>query len=121
MTEASEVVVLDLEEMQLSPTAYLFEGGPRAGVGVSIFLVRTPPGGAVELHTHPYPETFLLLEGHGRWTAGDETVELAENQILAVPPETAHGFRNIGDEPLLLVSVHEAQALEQSWLGRDPA
>src|SRR5581483_8923518 len=64
MNKGSEVVVLDLEELQLSPTASLFEGGPRAGVGVSMFVVRTPPGRAVELHTHPYPETFLLLEGH---------------------------------------------------------
>lgn len=54
MTGASGVAVIDLEEMQLSPTAYLFEGGPRAGAGVSMFIVRTPPGNAVELHTHPY-------------------------------------------------------------------
>lgn len=121
MTGASGVVVLNLDDMQLGPTAYLFEGGPRAGVGVSMFIVRTPPGSAVELHTHPYPETFLLLEGQGRWTAGDEIVELHPNQMLVVPPQTAHGFRNVGDEPLLVVSVHEAGTIEQSWLGRDPA
>jgi mannose-6-phosphate isomerase-like protein (cupin superfamily) len=86
-----------------------------------MFIVRTPPGSAVELHTHPYPETFVLLEGHGRWTAGDEVVELRPNQMLVVPPETAHGFRNVGEQPLLVVSVHEAGAIEQSWLGRDPA
>jgi mannose-6-phosphate isomerase-like protein (cupin superfamily) len=118
---ASGVVVLDLDEMQLNATAYLFEGAPRAGVGVSMFIVRTPPGSAVELHTHPYPETFLLLEGRGRWTAGDEIVELQPNQMLVVPPETAHGFRNVGEEPLLVVSVHEAGTIQQSWLGRDPA
>ncbi len=121
MTKASRVVVLDLDEMQLSPTACLFEGGPRAGVGVSMFIVRTPPGSTVELHTHPYPETFLLLEGRGRWTAGEEIVELRPNQMLVVPPETAHGFRNVGEQPLLVVSVHEAGAVQQSWLGSDPA
>jgi hypothetical protein len=26
---------------------------PRAGVDVSIFVTRTPPGRAVELHVHP--------------------------------------------------------------------
>jgi quercetin dioxygenase-like cupin family protein len=116
-----EVVVLNLEEMRFSPTAFLFEGGSRAGVGISMFIVRTPPGGAVELHTHPYPETFLLLEGLGRWTAGDQVVELQPNQMLVVPPDTAHGFRNTGDQPLLVVSVHEAETIQQSWLGRDPA
>ena len=121
MTESSGAVVLDLDELQLSPTAYLFEGGPRAGIGVSMFIVRTPPGDAVELHTHPYPETFLLLEGQGRWTAGDQIVELRPNQMLVVPPQTAHGFRNIGAQPLLVVSVHEAGAVQQTWLGREPA
>ena len=112
---------LDLSELMVSPTAALFEGERRAGVDVSIFVTRTPPGKAVELHVHPYAETFLLLEGHGRWTAGDEVVGLKPEQMLVVPPDTPHGFRNIGDVPLLVVSAHERGTLEQTWLGREPA
>lgn len=112
---------IDLADIRFSPTAWLFEGGPQADVGISMFIVRTAPGGFVELHVHPYSETFLLLEGRGRWTAGEEVVELQPNQMLVVPPETPHGFRNIGGEPLLVVSVHESGTLEQSFLGRDPA
>ena len=97
----------DLAELAVSPTAFLFEGHPRAGVDISMFVTRTPPGRAVELHVHPYAETFLLLAGSGRWTVGDEVVELAPEQMVVVPPDTRHGFRNIGDEPLLVVSVHE--------------
>lgn len=52
--------VIRLADLQLSPTAALFEGAA-AGSGVSMFIVRTPPGGFVALHVHPYPETFLLL------------------------------------------------------------
>lgn len=117
----SPIPVFDLEDMQFSPTAALFEGGPRAGAGVSMFVVRTRPGQAVELHVHPYHETFLLLEGEGRWTAGEEVVELRPNQMLVVPPQTPHGFRNTGDTALLVVSVHEAGDVEQTFLGRDPA
>jgi quercetin dioxygenase-like cupin family protein len=109
-----------LADLALSPTAALFEGD-RAGAGISMFVTRTPPGAAVELHVHPYPETFLLLEGRGRWTAGEDVVELAPEQMLVVPPDTPHGFRNVGDEPLLVVSVHEAGAVDQTWLGRQPA
>jgi mannose-6-phosphate isomerase-like protein (cupin superfamily) len=109
-----------LRDLAVSPTAALFEGR-RAGAGVSMFVTRTPPGAAVGLHVHPYPETFLLLEGRGRWTRGDEVVELGPEDLLVVPPGTPHGFRNVGDEPLLVVSVHEAGAIEQTWLGRDPA
>ncbi len=111
----------DLADLGVSPTAALFEGHPRAGVDISIFVTRTPPGRTVELHVHPYAETFLLLEGRGRWTRGDDVVELQPDQILVVPPDTPHGFRNIGDVPLLVVSVHERGTLVQTWLGREPA
>jgi mannose-6-phosphate isomerase-like protein (cupin superfamily) len=120
MERMSRATVCDLTDLQFSRTAWLFEGG-RAGAGISMFVVRTPPGGAVELHTHPYAETFLLLEGAGRWTAADDVVELRPNQMLVVPPETPHGFRNVGDEPLLVVSVHESATLRQTFLGREPA
>jgi mannose-6-phosphate isomerase-like protein (cupin superfamily) len=113
----------DLDEMRFddSTTAFLFEGGKRAGIDISMFVVRTRPGGSVELHTHPYSETFLLLEGEGRWTAGDSVVELHPDSMLVVPPQTPHGFRNIGEVPLLLVTVHESGALEQTFLGVEPA
>ena len=112
--------VIPLDELAFSATAALFEGR-RAGAGISMFVVRTPPGRYVPLHVHPYPETFLLLEGRGRWTAGDDVVEMEAESMLVVPPETPHGFRNVGDVPLLVVSVHESPDMQQTWLDRDPA
>jgi mannose-6-phosphate isomerase-like protein (cupin superfamily) len=38
-----------------------------------------------------------------------------------LPPRTPHGFRNLGSEPLLVVSVHESGALDQTFLGAEPA
>ena len=111
---------LNLSELALSPTAALLEGHPRAGVDISIFVTHTRPGRAVELHVHPYAETFLLLQGRGRWTRGQEMVELETDQILVVPPHTPHGFRNTGDVTLLVVSVHERGTLRQTFLGKDP-
>ena len=113
----------DFDELRFhgSQTAFLFEGKKRAGIDISMFVVRTPPGGSVELHTHPYSETFVLLEGEGRWTAGDEVVELRPDTVLVVPPKTPHGFRNTGEAPLLVVSVHESGQLDQTFLGIEPA
>ena len=113
--------LVSLDDLRLSPTAALFEGGPRAGVGVTMFVVRTPPGGSVELHTHPYAETFVLLEGNERWTAGDEVIEAEAESIICVPAGTLHGFRNIGQMPLLFVSVHESPTLIQEFTEREPA
>jgi mannose-6-phosphate isomerase-like protein (cupin superfamily) len=118
---SSPTPVFDLDDMQFSPTAWLFEGAKRGGAGVSMFIVRTPPGGGVDLHVHPYHETFLILEGEGRWTAGDDIVELRPNQMLVVPPETPHGFHNRGGGPLLVVSVHGSGTLQQTFLGEEQA
>lgn len=111
----------DLADLAMSPTASLFEGHPRAGVDITMFVTRTPPGRFVELHVHPYAETFLLLAGNGRWTVGDEVVELTPEQMVVVPPDTLHGFRNIGEEPLLVVSVHERGTLDQTFTDDEPA
>jgi mannose-6-phosphate isomerase-like protein (cupin superfamily) len=118
---ASEGNRFDLGDLEFSPTAALFEGKARAGIDISIFVVRTPPGRFIEMHVHPYSETFVLLAGHGRWTVGESVSELQPDQMLVVPPDTPHGLRNIGDVPLLVVSVHESGTLEQTFLEREPA
>ncbi len=123
-TPASEPAVLELGDMLVSPTAALFQGdehAPGLGVDSSMFVTRTPPGVFVELHVHPYPETFVLLAGRGRWTSGESVVELEPDGVIVVPADTPHGFRNVGDVPLLVVSVHERGTIEQTWLGREPA
>ena len=112
---------LDLAEIAFSPTAALWEGGKHAGTNTSMFVVKTPPGGFVHLHTHPYSETFVLLRGRGRWTAGEAVTEAEPDTVIVVPPDTLHGFRNIGDEPLLVVSVHESGTLDQTFTDREPA
>ena len=104
----------DFCDLVFSETAWLFQGGEQADH--SIFIVRTPPGGGVGLHVHPYAETFVLLEGHGRWTVGDEAVELRAEQIVVVPPQTPHGFVNTSDAPLLVVSVHDSGTMQQRFL-----
>jgi mannose-6-phosphate isomerase-like protein (cupin superfamily) len=120
MPEPTSHPVHDLADLAFSPTAWLFEGATER-TGSTLFMVRTPPGRFIELHTHPYAETFLLLEGHGRWTIGDAVVEMRPERILVVPPETLHGVRNIGDVPLLVVSVHDGPKLEQTFTDREPA
>ncbi|MBO9534491.1 MAG: cupin domain-containing protein [Solirubrobacteraceae bacterium] len=118
---APRFAVFDLEELQTSPTVALFEGAERAGVGITMFIVHSVPGALVELHTHPYTETFVLLEGRVRWTAGDDVVELDAGAVVTVPPDTVHGFRNTGDISLRMVTVHESGVLIQHDLDQEPA
>ena len=119
--ERPRSAALTLAELALGPTASLFEGHRRAGVDASLFVTRTPPGRAVELHTHPYAEVFVLLEGRGRWTVGEQVIQLEPEQLVVVPPDIRHGFRNTGETPLLVISLHERGTVRTTWLGEEPA
>lgn len=99
------------------PTAALFEGKRRAGIDISVFVVRTPPARAVDCTPIRIRRPSSCFEGNGRWTAGETVVEMHPDQMLVVPPNTPHGFRNIGDVPLLTVSIHESGELDQTFLG----
>src|SRR4029078_9388847 len=112
---SSPAQVFDLDDMQFSPTAWLFEGAKHGGAGVSMFIVRTPPGGGVVRPVHPDHETFLVREGEGRWTAGDDAVELRPNQMLVVPPETPHGFRHTRGGQLLVRSGLSARERQSAF------
>lgn len=106
--------VIPVEELRVSPTAALFEGGDQ--VGVSIFVTEHGPGERVPMHFHPYPETFVVRSGTALFTVGDDRITVAAGHFVLVPADTPHGFENMGDEPLRLVSVHPRGEVEQTWL-----
>ena len=108
--------VLPLEALRSSPTAYRFEGARGdlgAAADLSFFLVHTPPGGGTDLHLHPYAEVFVLQAGTAEYVVGDETLRVGPGHVLMVPPDTPHRYTNVGDEPLLQFSVHDAGTIEQ--------
>ena len=79
------------------------EGLPiRTGVQVS------PPGYQTRIHAHPYVETLTVLEGRGEaWLDGDTvTTTLEPGVTIAIPANRKHGFRAIGDKPLVTLGIH---------------
>jgi quercetin dioxygenase-like cupin family protein len=111
--------VIPLADLSSSPTAWRFDGGPRAGVEVSFFVVHTPPGKGPGLHVHPYPEIFIVEEGEPTFTVGDEKLVVPAGNVLVVPAETPHGFKNWTDSDLRIVSIHPNPEVVQTWLEDD--
>jgi quercetin dioxygenase-like cupin family protein len=37
------------------------------------------------LHTHPYEEVFVTLEGEATFTVGEDTIEVGAGQIVVAP------------------------------------
>ena len=74
----------------------------RTGIQVS------PPGYETRIHAHPYVETLTVLEGRGEvWLDGDtSTVALEPGVTVAIPANRKHGFRALGEKPLVTLGIH---------------
>lgn len=106
--------VTPIEELRRSPTAALFEGGDQ--IPTSIFVTEYERGRGPDLHTHPYPEVFVVETGTAVFTAGDEKLTVTGGHIVVVPAETPHGFKCDGDDTLRVVSVHPSPTVQQTDL-----
>lgn len=92
------------------------EGGPY-GAGLSlIFFSSDKPGGGPRLHTHPYPETFIIRKGRALFTIGDRQVEAVAGQILVAPANTPHKFSNLGPGVLEQIDIHASETFSTTWL-----
>jgi quercetin dioxygenase-like cupin family protein len=106
--------VLPVETLRRSPTAALFEGGD--SIPVSIFITEYRRGQGPDLHVHPYPETFVVLDGTACFSVDGADHTVAAGHVVVVPGETPHGFKGAGDDLLRVVSVHPSPTVVQTNL-----
>ena len=106
---------LKINDLPGSERAHRFEG-KNYGATASFFVNHHAPGEGPDLHRHPYEEIFILLKGSATFRLGESTVDAREGQIVIVPPNTAHGFKNSGEERVLFVSIHPAPEMQQENL-----
>ena len=107
--------IVAVDELPHGKVAARFEGAEH-GAQVSFFAGAYPPGFSPPLHTHPYEETFIIQEGAGTFTIGDETIEAGAGQIVVVPAGTPHMFVTTSDVPMRQVSIHPAPRMSQENL-----
>ena len=61
------------------------------------------PGQGHEPHKHcDRDKTYLVLEGRGELTVGDETTEVGSGDFAFAPADVVHSVRNTGAERLIL-------------------
>lgn len=65
----------------------------------AIIETRVEPGGGVPKHSHPtQAETFTVHSGTVRFKVGRTKVEAGPGDVIEVPPDTKHSFRNRSEE-----------------------
>jgi mannose-6-phosphate isomerase-like protein (cupin superfamily) len=91
-----------------------FIGADRGDVGMSAYLVNSPPGKGPALHHHPYDKVAFVQSGRARWIVNGEEFEAVPGDILVVKAGERHRFVAIGDEPLVQLDVHLGPRFEQT-------
>ncbi|MBV9859285.1 MAG: cupin domain-containing protein [Alphaproteobacteria bacterium] len=81
-----------------------------AGLAIRTGIQTSPPGYSTPVHSHPYVEILTVLEGQGEaWLEGEEpAVALEPGVTIALPADRPHGFRVVGDRPLVTYGIHMA-------------
>lgn len=65
------------------------------------------------MHSDPYPEIFITLEGEALMTHRDGQQVVRAADIVIVPADTPHKFISPGDVPLKQVEFHITDKMEQ--------
>ena len=94
------------EDLPFKGSSYNFVGGDNGDVQISAFLLSAQPGRGPGPHRHPYDEVQFIREGRGRYTVNGEEFEAGAGDILVIKAGEVHGFKCIGDAPLVQVDVH---------------
>jgi mannose-6-phosphate isomerase-like protein (cupin superfamily) len=90
--------------------------GADYGATISLILDHSEPGHGPRLHEHPYDETWVVIDGHLTFQAGEERLQAGPGDILIVPPNMPHKFTNTGSEPAKLVCIHASPSFVTEWL-----
>jgi MFS family permease len=78
---------------------------------VSFFLVHSPPGASVALHSHPYPEVFILQAGRATFEVDEIEITAVAGDIVIAPAGAPHQFANTGGEELRLTAIRPASEM----------
>ena len=89
------------------------------GEGFAVKRITVQPGAILSLQLHHHREEhWVIVRGRARVTRGTETFELARNQSVFIPVETAHRIENPGTELLEFVEVQVGDKLDENDIVR---
>jgi quercetin dioxygenase-like cupin family protein len=79
-----------------------------AAIPIRTGIQTSQPGYATREHSHPYVEILTVLDGKGEaWLEGEPgTVAMEKGVTISIPANRVHGFRVLGDQPLVTYGIH---------------
>jgi mannose-6-phosphate isomerase-like protein (cupin superfamily) len=111
MKDITVIRLDDAERVSFGPLSHYqpIVGDDAGSTPVRTGIQTAQPGYAAPVHSHPYIEILHILDGVAEaWIDGrpESLVVLRKGDTIAVPPETPHAFRVVGDQVLRLLGTH---------------
>jgi quercetin dioxygenase-like cupin family protein len=77
------------------------EGAPR----FTLRRFEIKPGGQIGIHDHPQEHEIYCLSGQGEVFTHFESVIMGKDDVIYVPPEEPHGYKNVGEDTFVFLCV----------------
>jgi mannose-6-phosphate isomerase-like protein (cupin superfamily) len=111
MPEPRVVRLDETEIVKFGPDAFYqpILGDDAGSTPIRTGIQTSEPGYVAPMHSHPYLEVLHILDGTAEaWIEGgeDRKVTLHRGDTIALPPDTPHTFRVVGDQVLRLLGTH---------------
>jgi mannose-6-phosphate isomerase-like protein (cupin superfamily) len=90
--------------------------GDDHGVSVTFLVVDAEVGRGASLHTHPYDEVIIVLQGEATLDDGADTRVAGPGDIAVIPAGQPHAFVNTGDGPLKQIDIHSSPRFITEWI-----
>jgi quercetin dioxygenase-like cupin family protein len=81
------------------------------GSASTVVYLEVDPGKQIPPHTHSADEIFVVLQGTGIVTAGEDRWEASAGAMAVAPAFARHGWENTGSETLKLVGYLNSNVL----------
>jgi mannose-6-phosphate isomerase-like protein (cupin superfamily) len=97
----------------------LMDAGDLGSRNCSVHWLEVPAGTSEELRSHEESEqVYVVVKGTGTMTATGDTQNLAEGDLVLIPPATDHAVANDGAATLALVSVQSPSVSAEELYSR---
>jgi quercetin dioxygenase-like cupin family protein len=120
VTQAAKDIILERTQSAFGNDAPIYNAA-----GLTMFISIMPPGQGPCLHAHVKTfETFIVLEGRLEFSLNDdggEKIVLGKWDTFSCPPGVNRGFRNVGGEDAVLLTLITGGINDRNDIGLPPA
>jgi mannose-6-phosphate isomerase-like protein (cupin superfamily) len=99
-----------VEEWHRLRAHLLMDAGELGARNLTVSWLRVPAGAEQTLRSHEEAEqAYVVVRGRGSMSVAGDTQQVAEGDLILVPPATEHSISNDADDELACISIQSPQ------------